>query len=265
MDDKNQASKPAAVMVTAPSDGKDATWAIDAGLKAADCLSCRDFQLEWTLGAEYHRHTDIEKPQNTAAASVGLELLFGQREPRDDLVSNTLHDLALSVAYQSDVQKATRSMFAYLDYTPIDFLRSGLVIPSKKQAAGKTRWVAVSWVPTVGLELQDQFEAAGKPTGTSLRARGALDLDIYPLATALDQKLQLYGHGEVRFTLASSNSDEPVNTWTHLLKAGALWFLDEARRFAAGVEYTNGENPREGLAPQVNWQFGLRVQLPGKK
>lgn len=39
----------------------------------------------------------------------------------------------------------------------------------------------------------------------------------------------------------------------------------EAQCFAAGVEYANGQNPREALAPQENWQIGLRVQLPGKK
>lgn len=265
LDDKNQASKPAAVMVTLPGGGRGATWAIDAGLKAADCLSCRAFQLEWNLGAEYHRHTDIQKPQNAVGASAGLELLLGPREPSGGLVSDTMHDLVLTAQFKSDVQHATRSALVYLDYTPIDFLRSGLVVPSKKQAGGKARWVAFSWLPTVGPEMEDVAQASGQPTGTALRLRGALDVGVYPLATAFDSRVLLYGRGEIRQTLASSTSAEPVGTWTHLVRAGALHFFDEAQRFAVGVEYANGQNPREGLAPQENWQIGLRVQLPGKK
>src|SRR5262249_21918740 len=151
-------------------------------------------------------------PQNTLGVAVGLEML-----------ASVHHDLVLTAEFNSDYVRSDRSLAAYLDYSALDVLRSGLIVPSKIQAGGR-RLFAIVWLPTVSAELQGVFSSA-TATGSAFRLRGALDLEIYPFADALDMKLALVGDAEVRNTLASSNPGEPSTTWSHLFKAGALYYL----------------------------------------
>src|SRR5438132_379827 len=120
LEDRNEASKPAELAVTFPSGGKPTLWAINAGLKAADCFpgACQGGwgQLEWNIGVEYHRQTDTEKPQNTLGVALGVELLAGIH-----------NDILLTTEFKSDNEKSIRSVTAYLDYSTLDVLRSGLV------------------------------------------------------------------------------------------------------------------------------------------
>ncbi|MGZ3461237.1 MAG: hypothetical protein ACXU86_22335, partial [Archangium sp.] len=194
LEDKNQAAKPAAFQLTFPSDGKPVSLNVDAGLKMVGVLLPADTgssQLEGSLGAEYHQKTDIAQPQNLLAVGAGLEWVLSPRLQEssnpDVLVANTVHDLQLNAQFKSDFGQNTQSVQAYLDYVPINFLYSGLIFPSRVKAGG-SRWIAFSWLPTLGIEGEDVLPSAAGATGWLLRARGALDVSVYPAPDLFDQR-----------------------------------------------------------------------------
>jgi len=232
--DLNEAGEPARFHVTWPKDATT-TWSFDIAATAAGLVTDRLY-----LGptVEYHRHTQIDSPQDAFRLGATSILVLG------DISRGAAAHVQTLAAYQRHAANETTAhgVLALVAATP---LLNSLAIDRR---LGPDEF-KVRWRPGFGLEYQGGA-STGQAFSSTLRGNAKLHLDLFPADTYLRRRLQVAFDFEGWLDFAESQDDGSLDRRS-IFSSSATVYLDEGRRFGASVEYVNGENPRDGLEKQA--------------
>lgn len=247
--DKNAIKKPASFQFIIPGNKSIGnSYLIDLGITYEGCQVGA-----WAISPtfEYHRNTLIEKPQNNLQAGITAFAILGDvTEPGFVLVPQ------LSIKYKYDKFRTDDAMISKLELT-------GLY---PRLAIGNLRGpipVRYLWQPTVGI----QYESAANVQKTGmkgevLRLIGNLEFALYPYATKMRRNIELvlritYWNNVVR----SGASKDVTSSDQHLKYVGLLIYLDDGQHAGFGIDYSNGENPEQGLANQETTTISFKLKF----
>jgi len=250
LSDKNLASKPAQLQLTAPRDAAD-SYAIDLGLGyARTIITDTTSQSDLVVGGEYHRNTLADKPQNTMVITIGLDQQRGQLD-----TAPIVWYPGIATKYKDDQIKHTQSLLPTLSVT----------LASKPyyigRVIGQHQSVAWAWQPTAAAEWEQIYHAAQNPTGHIGRVSAAADVGIYPFWRAMKSRIEFSVTGRAWQDLMRTSALGGSKRH-RLLKISLSYFLDADRHFSIGIDRVSGENPSEGQPDQHYTQLSFRVGLP---
>ena len=244
--DKNVIEKPASIQFVHPSNGKD-SYAIDAGVT----LRWVDTD-HWFVGplAEYHRQTDISKPQDNFQAGLTVINITGDvtKDPITSFLQGTLK-------YKNDHITTGKAALAKIDYTPLA-PRAGI---GTSIGSGELEF---TWQPTIGL----QYESADnvrktKQSGDEARVMANIEVGLFPWATALHHRLQFVARETYWHAFARSGAFDRFSADYDIFRASLSWYLDTGRHFGIGIDYSNGSDPELGLLRQELTTLSLKVKF----
>jgi len=252
--DKNTASKPAQLQVTAPKDA-DRSYAVDFGLGYTRSWSQKDnLQTDLVYGAEYHRNTLTDKKQDSTLVTLGIDQIIGNITPDKGPKADPVWLPSFAAKFKKDRIKSTESFLPTIIVTLASKrLRIGEVIGSTP---------GFLWQPTAALEWERITRAANHgPTGSTARAWASLDVDIYPLFTKLGSQLDLSLTARAWHDVHQSAVLRTGGSNQYLRKASLTYFIDKDQHFGVGVDRVSGENPSEGQPDQHYTQLTLKLKL----
>lgn len=262
-------SHPAQVLFVAPEGGGKNTVAIDVGLKIlSPDWKPRSIDLAVNLApaVEYHKNTAPENEQDSLLAGAVAMALIGDISEPGILPANLVQ---VSPKYVRNLVKDNDSFLLLVDYVPVVDLPffpvaliRGIAGSPPKSETWDWQYLRIWWLPTLGLEFQDVYDAPKKaPTGNETRAYLSLATALYPLASLLDAQLEVSAGYSQWYGVAESAALEAENRSKNLTQFGVTYFFDAARRLGVGVSYSNGPNPRQAKPSQEYWQLSFKAQL----
>jgi hypothetical protein len=246
--DKNTIAKPALIQFILPSDPtKDNSYAIDGGLALLFSFNSPAWQYAATL--EYHRQTEILKPQDNFQAGLSVINILGDVTEGLSLYSS------VSAKYKHDKIVSGDGMLIKLDTTPL-LPRIGM---------GATRGIKqlqVLWQPTVGVQYETASNVlkTGK-SGKVVRALFNIEIGLYPFSRILKNSLELVLRNSSWINLNRTGEyKKQYDSYQNMFKAGISYYIDKNHHFGIGVDYFKGENPEQGLLNQEATLFSLKIK-----
>jgi hypothetical protein len=244
--DKNAIEKPASLQIVQVSEGED-SYAIDVG------VTFRLLDTErWFVGplAEYHRQTELAKPQDNFQAGLTVINITGDvtKDPVTNFVQGTLK-------YKNDRITTGEALLGKIDYTPLA-PRAGI-----GTSIGSDNFEVI-WQPTVGLQYEsaDDVRKTGLE-GDEARAMANIEVAFFPWAKPLHHRLQFVARETYWHAFARSGAFETFGSDYDIFRASLTWYLDGGRHFGVGIDYSNGSDPELGLLRQELTTFSLKVRF----
>jgi len=246
--DKNTIEKPALIQFILPSDPtKKNSYAIDGGLALLFSFNSPAWQYAATL--EYHRQTEISKPQDNFQAGFSVINILG-----DVTEGLTLYS-SVSAKYKHDKIASGEGLFFRFETTPL-LPRIGM---------GATRGIKqlqVLWQPTFGVQYETASDVlkTGK-SGKVVRGVFNIEIGFYPFSRKLKNNLELILRDSFWLNLNRTGEyKKQFDSSQNLFKAGISYYLDENRHIGIGVDYFKGENPEQGFLNQETTVLSLKIK-----
>jgi hypothetical protein len=252
-------AEPAEFSYTKPNDGKE-SYLVDLALgydfNNSDTKS-------YTLFAEYHRNTLIDKEQNSFQTGFSYELFTNATFSLDATRKNSHRSIFnVTAKYNYNDIDTLHSAQLVADFTKFYNTHSwlGKIIPHNNITLCKE--FAFQYSPSISLENEYVINAPIETNkGFIMRGVGNLFVGLYPLANTLNSKLELFFNIHERYDLINSISKEERNT--KLIETGANFTILSNRKKSAilGASYNKGSNPLKGLKEQEYVIVALKVRL----
>ena len=242
--DKNNAGKPAAISWTHDNGGGDVV-ATDVGVSFG--WSGANDQLK--PYAEYHRNNQTTKKQDCLQTGIDYVHIWNEGERRPS------HFLELKAAFRNDRINTGRGGTASLTYTPLD--QDWLI--NDWGASGARNFM---WVPM--LSIQGAYADGLKPdesSGTVLRLKQEVDVSFLPFVSSTDGQVELLGSFQLWENQTRSGTFLKYHRFQRLYSISLNVYLDQKRRTAIGIDYSNGEDPEQGRQPQSLIAIALKIKI----
>jgi len=263
--DEKTITEPARITYVRPGSGDD-TYTIDAGV-AFNLITYNpgNWQLDWRLGAEYHRDSAAASLKDVWTTGVLFDLAIGNpaTSPNTLLIDG-------DIRYKDDTVADLRSVVVSLELLPIiaalkiDTLneipmrRSPVGADGKSSAEEQRGILAWRWQPFVGLLDESSVDtAANVEQGHRIVARYGAEVQVFPLFRWVRDRVEL----TARYTAWSTLDSTGVyagDDFSAYYTAGLKYWFDtptpaggsETRkkmRIGLGLLYENGDNPELSL------------------
>jgi hypothetical protein len=215
------------------------SYAIDSGI-AATFISALvgQAQIDWGVGADYHRNSSADSPEDLFQAGLVADSIFGNAATSDFFVR-----AKANLSYKDDIQKDQEAVASGFDLLPV----ARLLWIDNYHRLGPAHW---RWQPFVGLRWEVTAEApAGAASGDQVLARYGVETQIFPLFDYIQRSL------EATLTLTAWSNIHSSGLYTNKNWRGYLdanltyWFTGGLSRgkqkanLGFGLEYENGDNP----------------------
>jgi len=246
--DKNAIEKPATLQFV-HSSSKGDSYAIDAGLTISVYETDR-----WFIGplVEYHRKTETSKEQNNFQAGLTVINIYGDVSEGHALYTQG------SLKYVKDKITAGEGLLTKINVTPL--------YPDWWMGSARKIGLLdlkVIWQPTVGVQYEttNNVLKTGEH-GSAARAFGSIEVGIYPFAEALRSNLEIVVRNNYWRNINQTGGYKSKYDQDHnLFQTGLTYYFDSSRHFGIGIDYSEGENPEEGLLEQANTILSLRLKF----
>jgi len=246
--DKNTIEKPALIQFILPSDPtKENSYAIDGGLALLFSFNSPAWQYAATL--EYHRQTEISKPQDNFQAGFSVINILG------DVTEGFALYSSIAAKYKHDKIVSGEGIFIRFDSTPL-LPRIGM---------GVTRGIKqlqVLWQPTFGIQYEtasDVFKTGN--SGKVVRVAFTIEIGFYPFSRMLKNSLELILRNSSWINLNRTGEyKKQFDSNQNMFKAGFSYYIDENHHIGIGLDYIKGENPEQGLLNQESTMFSLKIK-----
>lgn len=245
--DKNYIEKPATLQYIHSSEKGD-SYAIDAGLTINAHETDR-----WLVGpsAEYHRKTETSKEQDNF--QVGLTVINTSGDVTEHLVLYT----QASFKYKKDKINTGEGLLAKINFTPLK--SSWLLGDAKDLGLG----IKALWQPSLGVQYETASDVLKTDEhGTISRAAASVEVGIYPFARALRSNLILVVRDDYWLNIHRTGGfKDAYDNDQNLFQASITYYFDEKQHFGTGIDYSEGENPEEGLPEQAIILLSLKIKF----
>jgi hypothetical protein len=273
--DAKSIAEPARITYVRPGSGDD-TYAIDAGV-AFNLItySPGNWQLDWRLGAEYHRDSAAASLKDVWTTGVLFDLAIG-----NPATSANTFLINGDIRYKDDTVADLRSAVVSLELLPIiaalkiDTLNEVPMRQSPVGADGKSSpseqrgILAWRWQPFVGLLEESSLDtAANVEKGHQIVGRYGAEVQIFPLFRWVRDRVELTARYTAWSTLDSTGVYDG-DDFSAFYQVGLKYWFDtptpvggsETRkkmRIGLGLLYENGDNPELSLRDTDQLTFSL--------
>jgi len=244
--DQNAIEKPASLQFVHSNQSNGDSYSIDLG------ITYERFQLGiWALSPtfEYHRNTLIAKSQNNLQGGIALSTVWGD-------VANSEFTLIpqFSAKYKYDKFNTNDAMIAKIDFP---MLKPNWAMGVRRGP----KLFHLVWLPTAGLQYEwGENIRATNYSGKLIRAVGNLEVAFDPFWFEFKKNIEFILRSTYWYNIdRSSILKDAVPVDQHLNYVGFLLYFDDNEHCGVGIEYSNGENPEQGLAKQETTTISLKL------
>jgi len=236
-----QITGPAQITYVHPGHGND-TYAVDAGL-AFTFITPQPglWQIDWALGADYHRNSDISAKKDLFQTGVIADAIFGNPAEGDFV------RMKGNLSYKDNAVMDLRSVSGGIDVLPVV---AGLWIDNYHRL-GPAHW---RWQPFAGFRYESTTDTAvTAKNGHRLLALYGVETQIFPLFDYVKRTVEV----KTTYTMWSDVSSSGVysgKSWNGFLDAdltywfnGGLSVHKQKIDLGVGITYQNGDNPELSL------------------
>lgn len=248
METAEKKEEPAQFQITIPKTDSS-SWLINIGISVA--IKSKSANWLSKLTGEYHKNTLTDEKQNNVLVGYKALWLFSGKNTLDHFIEGDLK-------YVYDGELIKHSVASNILYT---FLTNNGMWNRTKYNSDNSQSMRLSLHG--GIQMQHTFQAK------TSQSKGFIARPVFNFALYynLNRKQAAFPPDPaLQFSLDYTGRTDAINStgikenYTHLLKAGADWFLAyKPVRVSLGASFNYGSDPLKGLAKQQFWLLSINI------